>query len=139
MSREARRVRTSGFRAKPEMHPTPFFSQPFGKFNAGDLVLDAVRRERFFRQLEECGSCGWQLSLAAGSDGEIERFQELATEEHFDVSAVNFLQAPIARGFVFPAPHSRSYRTRSCSGVHRRFANGASPIAVSARSPAARR
>ena len=83
--------------------PTPFFPQPFGKFDAGDLVLDAVRRDRFFRQLEEWKVAGWLVSLAAGSDGEIERFQELALEEHFDVSAVKFLQAPIARGFVFPA------------------------------------
>ena len=82
---------------------TPFFPQPFGKFDAGDLVLDTVRRDRLFRQLDEWKVAGWQVSLAAGSDGEIERFQELATEEHFDVSAVNFLQAPIARGFVFPA------------------------------------
>ena len=83
--------------------PTPFFPQPFGKFDAGDLVLDAVRRDRFFRQLEEWKVAGWLVSLAAGSDGEIERFQELALEEHFDVSAVKFLQSSIARGFVFPA------------------------------------
>jgi transcription-repair coupling factor (superfamily II helicase) len=81
----------------------PFFPQPFGKFDAGDLVLDAVRRDWLFRQLEEWRVAGWQVSLAAGSDGEIERFQELATEQHFDISAVNFLHAPISRGFVFPA------------------------------------
>jgi transcription-repair coupling factor (superfamily II helicase) len=82
---------------------TPFFPQPFGKFDAGDLVLDAVRRDRLVRQLEEWRVSGWQVSLAAGSDGEIERFQELAAEQNFDVSWVNFLQAPITRGFVFPS------------------------------------
>ncbi|MGB8464549.1 MAG: transcription-repair coupling factor [Terrimicrobiaceae bacterium] len=82
---------------------TPFYSQPFGKFDAGDLVLDAVRRDRLFRQLEEWKAAGWQVSLAAGSEGEIERFQEVATEQHFDISVVNFLQAPLSRGFVFPA------------------------------------
>jgi transcription-repair coupling factor (superfamily II helicase) len=82
---------------------TPFYPQPFGQFDAGDLVLDAVRRERLFRQLEEWRLAGWQVSLAAGSEGEIERFQELAAEQRFDVSTVNFLHAPIARGFVFPS------------------------------------
>jgi transcription-repair coupling factor (superfamily II helicase) len=81
----------------------PFFPQPFGKFDAGDLVLDEVRRDRLFRGLEEWSASGWQVWLAAGSEGELERFQELAAEQHFDVSAINFLQAPIARGFVFPA------------------------------------
>ncbi|MGA7394604.1 MAG: transcription-repair coupling factor [Terrimicrobiaceae bacterium] len=82
---------------------TPFYPQPLGQFDAGDLVLDAVRRERLFRQLEEWRLGGWQVSLAAGSEGEIERFQELAVDQHFDISAINFLRAPIARGFVFPA------------------------------------
>jgi transcription-repair coupling factor (superfamily II helicase) len=81
---------------------TPFYPQPFGQFDAGDLVLDAVRRERLFRQLEEWRLAGWQVSFAAGSEGEIERFQELAVEQNFDVSAIDFLQTPIARGFVFP-------------------------------------
>ena len=43
------------------------------------------------------------MALAAGSEGEIERFQELAQEHDFDVSGVKFLQIPITRGFVFPA------------------------------------
>jgi transcription-repair coupling factor (superfamily II helicase) len=81
----------------------PFFAQPFGAFDAGDLVLDAVRREQLFRQMDEWTSAGWQVWLAAGSDGEIERFREFAAEQDFDVSVSNFLQAPITRGFVFPA------------------------------------
>ena len=35
--------------------------------------------------------------------GELERFRELAADEHFEVSSIKFLQAPISRGFVFPA------------------------------------
>ena len=53
--------------------------------------------------MEEWKGAGWLVSLAAGSDGEIERFQELATEEHFDVSGRDVSAAPITRGFVFPA------------------------------------
>jgi transcription-repair coupling factor (superfamily II helicase) len=81
----------------------PFFSQPFGKFDAGDLVLDAARRDRLFRELENWRVSGWQIFLAAGTEGEIERFQELAADQDFDLSCINFLQAPVARGFVFPA------------------------------------
>ncbi len=79
------------------------FPQPFGKFDAGDLVLDSARRERLFRQLEEWRTAGWLVALGAGSEGELERFRELAADEHFEVSAISFLQAPISRGFVFPA------------------------------------
>ena len=39
------------------------FPQPFGKFDAGDLVLDSARRERLFRQLEEWRTAGWLVAL----------------------------------------------------------------------------
>ena len=84
-------------------HGISLFPQPFGEFDAGDLVLDAVRRDRLFRQIEEWQGAGWLVALAAGSQGEIERFQELATEHAFDVSGLAFLHLPITRGFVFPA------------------------------------
>ncbi len=82
---------------------TSFFPQPFGEFDAGDLVLDAVRRDRLFRQIGEWKTAGWLVALAAGSQGEIERFQELAHEHEFDVSEVTFLHLPITRGFVLPS------------------------------------
>ena len=82
---------------------TPFYPQPFADFGAGDLVLDAVRREHFFRQLEEWRQGEWMVAVAAASDGEIERFQELAEEHHFPPGALTFLKVPLAKGFVFPA------------------------------------
>ena len=80
-----------------------FFPQPFVDFGAGDLVLDTVRREHFFRQIEEWKAGGWMVVLTAGSEGEIERFQELAGEHHLDAAAMVFLQIAATRGFVFPA------------------------------------
>ncbi len=80
-----------------------FFPQPFSDFGAGDLVLDAARRERFFRQLDEWREGGWTVVFAAASDGEIERFGEFAAEHHFEMEALVALSLPIARGFVFPA------------------------------------
>lgn len=82
---------------------TTFFPQPFGDFDAGDLVLDAVRGDRLFRQMAEWRDADWLVALAAGSAGEIERFHELSQDHHFDVSGIQFLQIPIARGFVFPS------------------------------------
>jgi transcription-repair coupling factor (superfamily II helicase) len=80
-----------------------FYPQPFVDFGAGDLVLDTVRQERFFRQLIDWQREEWMVVLAAGSEGEIERFRELAGEHHFDADAMVFLCIPVSRGFVFPA------------------------------------
>lgn len=80
-----------------------FFPQPFADFGAGDLVLDAVRRDRFFRQIEQWRADDWMVVIAANSEGEIERFRELAGEHEFEVDDLKFLKLPVARGFVFPA------------------------------------
>lgn len=82
---------------------TPFFPQPFADFGAGDLVLDAVRRDHFFRQLEEWRNGSWMIVIAAPSEGEMERFRELAAEHHFPAEALTFLKLPLARGFMLPA------------------------------------
>lgn len=86
-----------------EDNEAAFFPQPFADFGAGDLVLDTVRREHFFKQLDEWKAAHWTIVVAASSEGEIERFQELAQDHHFDLAALTFLQLPVARGFVFPA------------------------------------
>lgn len=80
-----------------------FFPQPFADFGAGDLVLDAVRRDHFFRQIDQWRADDWMVVIAANSEGEIERFQELAGDHDFEVSDLKFLKLPVARGFVFPA------------------------------------
>jgi len=80
-----------------------FHPQPFADFGAGDLVLDATRRQRFFGQLDEWISGGWMVVLAANSEGEIERFQELATDHQSDIGDLVYLQIPLSRGFIFPA------------------------------------
>lgn len=80
-----------------------FYPQPFADFGAGDLVLDAVRRERFFRQLDQWLAADWMVVIAANSEGEIERFCEVAREENFATGGLEFLKLPVARGFLFPA------------------------------------
>ena len=80
-----------------------FFPQPFAESHAGDLVLDAARRAQFFRQLDEWRAAGWLVALLANSDGEIERFQELAREHQHDLASLVFLKLPLSRGFICPA------------------------------------
>lgn len=119
---------------------TSFFPQPLGEFDAGDLVLDAVRRDRLFRQIGEWKAADWLVALVAGSEGEIERFQELAQEHDLDVSGVTFLQTPITRGFVFPAGRlavlsdaelfGRSSSLRQRRRSHRRERMAASRAAI---------
>jgi len=98
----------SGF---PETHPSvlgdssppAFFPQPFAELGAGDLVLDAVKRERFFDQLREWDAAGWTVAFACNNEGEGERFREMASDFDFDASKLHFLPVPATRGFVCPS------------------------------------
>ncbi|TSA31136.1 MAG: transcription-repair coupling factor [Verrucomicrobiaceae bacterium] len=98
----------SGF---PETHPAAladsgppsFYPQPFAELGAGDLVLDAVKREQFFDQLREWDAAGWTVAFASNNEGEGERFREMASDFEFDASKLHFLPVPATRGFVCPA------------------------------------
>ena len=93
-------VDLDGGRAVPD--PVPFYPPPFAELGAGDLVLDEVKRGRFFEQLRGWQADGWTVAFACGSEGESERFRELAADFHFDASALHFLPAAATRGFVCP-------------------------------------
>ena len=43
------------------------------------------------------------VALAAGSEGELERFQELASAHEFEAGQILFLPIPASRGFTYPA------------------------------------
>ncbi len=79
-----------------------FYPPPFSELGAGDLVLDEVKREKFFDQLREWGAAGWTVAFACSNEGEGERFRELASGFDFDCSAIRFLPVPATRGFVCP-------------------------------------
>ena len=82
--------------------PVAFYPPPFAELGAGDLVLDEVKRARFFDQLREWESQGWTVSFACGSEGEGERFREMATDFQYDSSSIRFLSVAATRGFVCP-------------------------------------
>ncbi len=52
-------------------------ASPVGVFDAGDFVLDEVRRENFFRRLNDWKRDGWDVRMVFSNTGEQERFEEL--------------------------------------------------------------
>ena len=87
--------------AMPEDYSLAFFDNGLGEFEAGDFVIDEARRERFFSQLTEWRTQGWQTFVFCNNEGEIERLRELVPAVEAD--ALRFSIGTLARGFTFPA------------------------------------
>jgi transcription-repair coupling factor (superfamily II helicase) len=84
---------------------TPTFDPiPFASFGAGDFVIDESRRREFFRQLKSWSQEGWRIVLLSATEGEGERFRELAASLP-DFSKSGSLPemrlGAISRGFCF--------------------------------------
>lgn len=84
-------------------NPVPFYPVPFAEFGAGDLVLDEVKRAKFFDQLRQWSAEGWEIAFACNNEAEGERFRELASDFDFDAGQLKFLPVPATRGFVCPS------------------------------------
>lgn len=89
-----------------EMRETLSFDPiPFASFGAGDFVIDESRRKEFFGQLEDWRNEGWRIVLLSATEGESERFRELASS-HPGFASENSLPemrlGAISRGFCFP-------------------------------------
>lgn len=74
---------------------------PFASFGAGDFVIDESRRKEFFRQLSLWQKEGWRVVLLSVTEGEGERFRELAAASALELIPETRLGA-ISRGFSFP-------------------------------------
>jgi transcription-repair coupling factor (superfamily II helicase) len=57
------------------------YASPLGNFDAGDFVLDELRRENFFRQLNEWQREQWDIGIVFSTKGELERFTELSGKD----------------------------------------------------------
>lgn len=84
-----------------EDYSTAFFDHGLGEFEAGDFVVDAVKRERFFSQLREWRTDGWRVHVFCNNEGEIERLHDLLPPVEAD--ALQFTVGTLDRGFTFPA------------------------------------
>lgn len=57
------------------------YGSPLGTFDAGDFVLDELRREAFFKQLNEWQREQWDIGIVFSTKGELERFTELSGKD----------------------------------------------------------
>ena len=93
-----------GEESSPEQVRPAFDPIPFAAFGAGDFVVDEARRKEFFRQLSAWHEEGWTIVLLSTTEGEGERFRELAGAAlpgRGDLAEVRIGAA--SRGFCFPA------------------------------------
>jgi transcription-repair coupling factor (superfamily II helicase) len=80
---------------------TAFYDHGLGEFEAGDFIVDEIKRERFFAQLTEWRTHGWSVHVFCNNEGETERLRELVPPVEADV--LRFTVGTLARGFTFPA------------------------------------
>ena len=69
---------TSGTSTAEEDFTLATYASPLGTFDAGDFVLDELRRETFFKQLNEWQREAWDIGIVFSTKGELERFTELS-------------------------------------------------------------
>ncbi|HEV7404237.1 MAG TPA: transcription-repair coupling factor, partial [Chthoniobacteraceae bacterium] len=77
------------------------FDHGLGEFEAGDLVVDEVKRESFFAQLKQWRLDKWSVHIFCNNEGEIERLHDLIPPVELD--PLTFTVGSLARGFVCPA------------------------------------
>ena len=75
------------------------YGTPFAHFNAGDFVLHGAQQSTVFHHIDQWLAEQWTIYIAAGSEGERERFRELAGT-HLPESNYRFLDLSIPEGFV---------------------------------------
>lgn len=79
-----------------------FFDHGLGEFEAGDLVVEAGKREHFLRQLDEWFAQGWRVVIYCNNEGEVERFRDLLPEPLLTHAGLDLRIGSVARGFTFP-------------------------------------
>jgi transcription-repair coupling factor (superfamily II helicase) len=72
---------TEGTSTAEENFTLAAYSSPLGTFDAGDFVLDELRRETFFKQLNEWQREAWDIGIVFSTQGELERFTELSGKD----------------------------------------------------------
>ena len=77
-------------------------ASPFGVFEAGDFVLNEVRRENFFRQINDWRRDDWDVAMVFANTGERERFAELVGGDLERDLGITPLEGELTLGFTFP-------------------------------------
>ena len=72
---------TTGTVTPEENFTLASYGSPLGTFDAGDFILDELRRETFFKQLNEWKREQWDIGIVFSTKGELERFAELSGKD----------------------------------------------------------
>ncbi len=78
------------------------YGSPLGTFEAGDFVLEELRREHFFRQLNDWKRDGWDIAMVFSNKGEQERFSELAGKDLERDLGLTPIRGELMAGFTLP-------------------------------------
>ena len=78
------------------------YGSPLGSFEAGDFVLEELRRENFFRQLNDWKRDGWDIAMVFSNKGEQERFEELAGKDLERDLGLSPVRGELMAGFTLP-------------------------------------
>jgi transcription-repair coupling factor (superfamily II helicase) len=78
------------------------FGSPLGTFEAGDFVLEELRREHFFKQLNDWKRDGWDIAMVFSNKGEEERFAELAGKDLERDLGITPIRGDLMAGFTLP-------------------------------------
>lgn len=103
--------------SKEEDFSTAAYGEPLGFFDAGDFVLQEVKREAVHRQLRQWLGNGWNVTMLFANTGEEARFREMVGGVSSDSpqktknesvplpaewSKVSYHHAPLPHGFTIP-------------------------------------
>ncbi len=78
------------------------FGSPLGTFEAGDFVLEELRREHFFRQINDWKREDWEILMVFSNKGEEERFSELAGKDLRKDLGITAVRGELMAGFTVP-------------------------------------
>jgi transcription-repair coupling factor (superfamily II helicase) len=78
------------------------YGSPLGTFEAGDFVLEELRRENFFRQLNDWKRDEWDVAMVFSNKGEQERFSELAGKDLERDLGLIPIRGELMAGFTLP-------------------------------------
>ncbi len=78
------------------------YGSPLGTFEAGDFILEELRREGFFKQLNEWKREGWDVAMVFSNKGERERFSELAGKDLERDLGLTPVTGELMAGFTLP-------------------------------------
>ncbi len=79
------------------------YASPLGTFDAGDFILDELRRESFFKQLNEWQRENWDTLIVFSTKGELQRFTELSGKDLTRDLGLTPVLGELISSFTLPA------------------------------------